>query len=171
MKVNLTLCQHMVDKWHGQKRMEFMLWTVSLMRATISLDIWERYTSNMVVSKTAPYLKVIRRNHFKCFQFLESHLPLDVSANLQPFDDEPDKSKKVWLHLCTKYRKIDKETERTLINFLSNIRMQTHEATEEYLERAQELRNSSATRKSYIDDLTSLTMWSRAWRNVLCMLE
>ena len=131
MSVNLTKCQHMVDRWPGQKKMDFMLWSVSFRRATVSLDIWD---------------------FFKCFQFLESHLPLDVSTNLQPFDDEPNSSRKAWVHLCTKYGKTDKETVRTLLNSLSNIKMQQDETGEDYFERAQKMRNSLAARRTYLDD-------------------
>ena len=49
MKVNLTKCQHMVDKWSGQKKMDFMLWTVSFRRATLSLDIWDFFSKDMAV--------------------------------------------------------------------------------------------------------------------------
>ena len=152
MKVNLTKCQHMVDKWSGQKKMDFMLWTVSFRRAAVSLDIWDFFSKDMAVPRAAADLKIFRKNHFKCFQFLESHLPLDVSANLQPFDDEPNSSRVAWSHLCIKYGKTDKETVRALNNSLSNIQMQADETGEEYFERAQKLRNSLAARRSYLDD-------------------
>ena len=152
LRTNLVKCQQMVEKWPGPKKMDFMLWSVHFRRAARSLDIWEIFKDNMKAPKQSSDLKIFRKHHFICFQFLERLLPHDVAINLQPFEEEANSSRQAWKYLQKKYEQATDDAIRSIRNCLLSIKKQPEESGKEFLTRAEGLRNSLAARKVCMDD-------------------